>query len=464
MSALDDIAAWLTDRLPELVAERKVAGASVAVLAGGEVVDAAAGSANLRAGIPATADTLFQIGSITKIWTTTLVMRLVDEGLVELDAPVVKYLPEFRTADPEVSARITVRHLLNHTAGFEGDVFRDTGRGDDAVAKLVEEVLPTVPQPLQPGRLFSYNNAAFCVLGRIVEVLRGTTWGAAVHDELAGPLGVTVATNADEAILHRAAVGHLATGPGGEFEVQSTWGLPASNGPAGAMLSTSARDLLAFARLHLDGGVTPGGTRLLSAESVERMRVAEVDVPRRSVRPMGIGLGWHLFDWEGGREVVGHDGNTVGQTAFLRLLPGEGVAVAMLTNGGDVGGLAREVFGHVLGELAGVSVPGPLPVPENPSPVTNPERYAGSYDQGLVRFDVVEEDGRLWLDSVNGTDLAGLLPPTPRKELLRLDGDLFVAVSGEPGDAGAPVVFLENTADGKAAFLHNHWANPRIEG
>ncbi|GIG68164.1 serine hydrolase [Phytomonospora endophytica] len=460
MTAFDEVSDWITRRLPDLLTEHKVVGAAVAVLADGRVVEAAAGSANLRAGIPATTDTLFQIGSVTKIWTTTLIMRLVDEGLVELDASVVKYLPEFRTAEPDTSARVTVRQLLSHTSGFEGDVFKDTGPGDDAVARFIAEILPSVAQTLPPGVMFSYNNAGFCVLGRIVEVVRGTTWSAAIHGEIAGPLGIRVATGPGEAILHRAAVGHIEPEPDAAPEVAAVWGLPASNGPAGAMLSTSARELLAFARMHLDGGVTPHGTRLLSEESVLRTRVPEAEIPRRSLLPGRLGLGWHLYDLPGG-EVIGHDGNTIGQSAFMRLVPGKGIAVVLLTNGGDAVGLYRKIFGRVLGELAGMELPPPLVRPEKPVPVANVERYTGSYESSLQRFDVTAADGRLWMETTIGPDLADLSPAPPRRELLHVEDDLFVGVTGDD-DQGMPLVFVESTADGRAAYLHNHRANPRV--
>jgi len=372
----------------------------------------------------------------------------------------VTYLPEFATAEPDTSARITVRQLLSHTSGFEGDVFKDTGRGDDAVERLVAEILPTVAQTLAPGVMFSYNNAGFCVLGRIVEVVRGTTWAAAIHEEIAKPLGARVATDAYEAILHRAAVGHVVPGPDADPEVVLRWGLPSSNGPAGAMLSTSARELLAFARMHLDGGLAADGTRVLSEDSVRRMRRPEVDVPRRTVRAVKLGLGWHLFDWPGA-DVIGHDGSTVGQGAFLRLVPEKGVAVAMLTNGGgDLSGLFQDVFGHVLAELAGVEMPPGLGRPENPVPVGDPGRYTGSYESGLNRFDVSDEDGRLWIVATPGPDIADFAVVPPRRELLRVEADLFFGDSGE--DAGMPYVFVGSTEDGLAAYLHNHRANPRI--
>src|SRR5215467_14257591 len=125
MSELSEINSWLQERLPTLLAEHKVPGAAVAVLAGGQVIDVAAGVLSKATGVEATVDSVFQVGSITKVWTTSLLMQLVDEGKLDLDNPIRRYLPEFALADAEAAATITVRQLLSHTAGFEGDLFTD---------------------------------------------------------------------------------------------------------------------------------------------------------------------------------------------------------------------------------------------------------------------------------------------------------------------------------------------------
>ena len=125
---------------------------------------------------------MFQIGSITKLWTSSLVMQLVDEGTVDLDATVRTYLPEFRIADEAAASAITVRQLLTHTSGFEGDIFTDTGVGDDCVEKYLG-VLHDVPQLFPPGTMWSYNNAGFassagwsrcCVRRRTTRACAGT--------------------------------------------------------------------------------------------------------------------------------------------------------------------------------------------------------------------------------------------------------------------------------------------------
>src|SRR3954447_22147997 len=117
MRTLDDIASFLTADLARLTAERGVPGAAIAVLKDGEVIDFAAGVLSTATQVEATPDSVFQIGSITKVATTTLVIKLVDDGLLDLDAPIRDYLPEFRLADDAAAAAITPRHLLSHSGG-----------------------------------------------------------------------------------------------------------------------------------------------------------------------------------------------------------------------------------------------------------------------------------------------------------------------------------------------------------
>src|SRR6478735_9524349 len=252
MSTLREVKAWIDEQLPTLIEKYQVPAAAVAVLAGGEVFDAAAGVLSKSTGVEATPDSVFQIGSITKLWTSTLVMQLVDEGKVDVDAPVRTYLPEFTIRDEDAAAQITVRQLLTHTSGFEGDIFTDTGLGDDCVEKYLG-VLHDVPQLFPPGEQFSYNNAGYCVLGRLVEVLREKPYDDCLREHLFAPLGLThAAASPYEAIMFRAAMGHVELEPGTGFSPAPVWALARSNAPAGAMLAMRPRDLLAFAQMHLD--------------------------------------------------------------------------------------------------------------------------------------------------------------------------------------------------------------------
>lgn len=299
---IDDVGGWLRERLPGLAEEHGVPGVAVAVDAGGRVVEAATGVLSTATGVEATVDSVFQIGSVTKVLTATLVMGLVAEGLVELDAPVGRYLPGFRDA--------TVRQLLCHTAGFEGDVFTDTGKGDDCLERYVE---------LRTRRAIRTRRS--CIAPR---------WG------------------------------------------------------------TSAG---------------------------------------------------------------GHNGNTVGQSAVLRVDPGRDVSVAVFTNGGDRKPLMKEILGRVVESPA-------EPVPDA---AARPDagRCAGVYLSSTSQTTVsVDERGRLWLEQVP-LGLAAEAGEEPyRTELLGWRRDSLLPA--EPGRG--PVAFLGDDGAGRARYLHTGRADVRAAG
>ncbi|MDG4785069.1 serine hydrolase [Micromonospora sp. WMMD1102] len=452
MATVTEVQAILTARVPELLREHRIPGAAWAVLHDGQIVDGAAGLLNTGTGVEATPDSLFQIGSITKLWTSTLVLQLVDEGRVELDAPVRTYLPEFRIGDEAAAAVVTTRQLLNHTAGFEGDIFTDTGVGDDCLAKFVD-TLHDVPQLFAPGEQFSYNNAGYCVLGRLVEVVRGIPYDECLRRHLIGPLGLThTATGPYEAILHRVAVGHLEPEPGADPRPAPIWALARSNAPAGAMLAMRPRDLLGFARMHLDDGRAADGTQVLAPGTAARMRRREVGLPDLGLMGTSWGLGFERFDTPAGA-LVGHDGNTIGQAAFLRVVVEDGLAVTLLTNGGDAMSLYRDVFRLVLGELGSIALPDLPQPPEHPEPV-DARRFVGTYTSQVAELAVSQdEDGRIWIEQTPKGDIAELVGQASRKELVHYRGDSLIPLEPEHG-VHAPHAFVGDDGAGRARFLH----------
>jgi CubicO group peptidase (beta-lactamase class C family) len=462
MSDLDDVKTWLTDALPGLLAEHKVPGAAVAVLVGDEVVDAAAGVLSKATGVEATTDSVFQVGSITKVWTATLAMQLVDEGRLDLDATVRSYLPDFAVADDAASARMTVRQLLCHTTGFEGDIFTDTGTGDDCVEKYVA-TLTGVSQLFAPGEMFSYNNAGFCVLGRVIEVLRGKPYDQCLREHLFAPLQLAhAAAGPYEAILHRAAVGHLSPEPGADPQPAPVWSLARSNAPAGSTLAMSPRDLLAFARMHLSGGTGPDGATVLSAASVKAMQERQVELPDLGLMGNAWGLGWEIFDFPGGT-VIGHDGGTIGQAAFLRVVPGRDVAVAVLTNGGNPFPLYREIVGRVLHDFAAVDLPAE-PEPDPAAPPVEAARYVGRYSSDVAETVVSQDDeGRLWIERTPKGELAELVGHVERQQLLPWRGDTLLVPFPEYG-MHRPHAFIGDDGSGRALYLHTGRADRRAAG
>jgi CubicO group peptidase (beta-lactamase class C family) len=452
MGTLDDVHAWLGERLPELLPAYDVPAAAWAVLHEGRIIDGAAGVLNKATGVPATADSVFQIGSVTKLWTGTLVLQLVDEGRVGLDEPVRTHLPEFRIGDETAAERITVRQLLNHTAGFEGDIFTDTGTGDDCLEKYVA-TLGEVPQLFPPGERFSYNNAGYCVLGRLVEVVREKPYDTCLRDHIIAPLGLThTATGPYEAILFRAAMGHLEAEPGAGYVPAPVWAMARSNAPAGSMFAMRARDLATFARMHLEDGKAEDGTRVLAPETAARMHAREVELPDLGLMGTSWGLGFERFDTAAGA-IIGHDGTTIGQAAFLRMVPEAGLAVVLLTNGGDALSLYRDVVGHVLDELSGVTLPALPAPPAEPEPV-DAARYVGTYSAEAVDLTVSQdEDRRIWLEQKPKGAFAELVGRAERTELVAYRDDMLIPRHADRG-MHLPHAFLGDDGAGHALFLH----------
>ena len=297
MSTLRDVESWIAEQLPTLLEQHGVPGAAVAVLADGEVVDAAAGLLSKSTRVEATPDSVFQIGSITKLWTASLVMQLVDEGLVDLDEPVRRYLPDFRIADESAAATITARQLLRHTAGFEGDIFTDTGDGDDCLEKYVG-VAARRPAALPARR-------AVLLQQRRLLRARPAGRGAARQAVRRLPPRAPVHAARPDPRRQRALRGDPL--PGRRRPPPARPGRRPRAGPglgAGAlatrrpasMLAMRPRDLLAFARMHLNDGRGNGRHQVLCPASVEAMQEPQVELPDLGAHGHAWGLGWELFD------------------------------------------------------------------------------------------------------------------------------------------------------------------------
>ncbi|MEU4509657.1 serine hydrolase domain-containing protein [Nonomuraea wenchangensis] len=428
-------------RLAELIAAYEVPGSALAYLHRGELTELAAGTLNAATGVEATPDSLFQIGSITKVWTATLLMRQAERGRLTLDTPVREVLPDFRVADEEVSGAVTVRHLLTHTSGIDGDLFLDTGRGDDCVAKYVE-ACAGLPQNHPIGATQSYCNAGFVIAGRMLERLAGKRWDDLVRVELAEPLGLTHTWTLPEDVLRfRAAHGHLDGGA-----PAPRWGLMRAMGPAGLICARPA-DVVAFARAHLEGG-------LLADPAA--MREPQVDIPNPHTLGRQWGIGWVLDEWDGHR-VISHGGNTIGQHAMLWAVPGTGTIVCVTANGGHSGAFTRAVATELFAQLDGLTVPPALEPPATPVEV-DAARHAGVYERTGHRMTVTVRDGGLRLRLETTGELADLDEPE-EFDLVAVDEVTF---AGRPrgGPAWVSAVFYE-LPDGSPYVHFGARATPR---
>ncbi|HEU5416136.1 MAG TPA: serine hydrolase domain-containing protein [Streptosporangiaceae bacterium] len=441
-------ATYWQERLDELAAASQVPGASLAILHDGELTAVATGVVNQETAVGTTPGTLFQIGSITKVWTSVLVMQLTEQGRLDLDAPLAQVLPELVLAQPGATGQITVRHLLNHSSGIDGDMFDDTGRGDDAVGRYVARCRRLAL--LHPaGATMSYCNSGFVIAGRIIETISGATWDDVLRRDLIEPLGLTSTVSLPEdALRFRAAYGHV----GADGSQRLAPGLLPTRGagPAGGIMAT-ASDVIAFARLHLDRGRSGDGRQVLSEASVTAMGQPEVPLPPGD--PAGgrhKGLGWSLYSWDS-RQVLGHDGGTLGQYAFLRLLPDERGAVCLLTNGGQAQRLYRDLFTDIFRELWAVTIPGPLQPAPHAQPV-DPARYAGRYERESMRIEVGADGAGLSMTTTDTSPFAAALAdPVERLALTPVREDLFVTRASAAA-LWQPVVFYQ--LPGGNSYVH----------
>lgn len=440
------------DALERLCAARGIPGAVVGLVDGdGAVTVASAGTANVGTGLPVVRDTLFQAGSIGKSYTATAVMQLVDDGLVDIDLPLRTYLPELTFADPAVSQSLTSRQILTHVAGVDGDRLDDDfacGRGDDCVERYVA-ALADLPLIAPPGRLWSYCNSGYVVLGRLVEVVTGLTFERALTTRLLEPLGVTnTLFFPGDMVTHSLAVGHLRQGDG-PASVAPQWEMSRAAGAAGSTINTTIDDLLAFASMHLRGGLAADGTRVLSAASTAAMQQPLVECPEPELLGDHWGLGWFVRT-RSGPIVIGHDGNTHGETAMLRLVPERGAAWALLTNLAGQNWAAMELAHELFDPLLGTVTPGRPQARSHPA--ANVDRLVGVYESIGSRLTVGADGPDLVVDLQHIGAPEGT--PSMSGRLLPADGDARFVMRIEALGDDLPFTFLEPGDDGTYGYVH----------
>jgi CubicO group peptidase (beta-lactamase class C family) len=379
----------LQQKLTELATELEVVGVAAGVVIDGEEHYAFHGVTNVENPLEVDGNTLFQFGSTGKTYTATAMLRLVEQGKVDLDAPVKTYLPEFSLRDKDVEAKVTVLQLFNHTAGWEGDMMDQTGDGDDALEKYVAR-MERLQQVSPLGETVSYNNASLSVAGRIIEKVTGTTYEQAIRDLLLEPLGLDKTFFfANEVMTRRFAVGHTRH-EDGRVTINRPWAMPRGNAAAGGM-SANARDQIAWAKFHLGDGTAPDGTQLLSKELLDRMKEPTADM-RGSALGDFVGISWLLRDVDGVR-LVGHGGTTNGQYSEFVMVPERGFALISMTNSGPNGSQLNTLLEKwALEHFAGINDVEPEQLALGDEALA---QFAGRYETIAAICDLTAEGGRL---------------------------------------------------------------------
>jgi CubicO group peptidase (beta-lactamase class C family) len=379
----------LREQVGEIAERLAVPGVAVGVYHAGEEHYAFHGVTSVENPLPVDENTLFQFGSTGKTFTATAIMRLVDRGEIELEAPVRRYVPELKLKDERTAESVTVLQLLNHTAGWSGDAMDNMGDGDDAIAKFVER-MADLEQVTPLGTAVSYNNASLSLAGRIIEKLTGQTFEQAIKELIFEPLGLDHCfffTN--EIMTRRFSVGHNQH-PDGTITVARPWALPRCGNPAGGISSTAA-DLIQWARFHLGDGCAPDGTRLLSEDLLKRMQQPTFDM-RGSALGDYVGISWLLEDVDGVR-LVGHGGSMNGQYSEFTMVPERDFAISVFTNCGPNGPqLYRELTQWALEAYAGVHHAEPEPISLGDAELA---AYVGRYETIAAVCDITAANGGL---------------------------------------------------------------------
>ncbi len=398
----------LDDKIEEAMARYQIPGVAVGIFYNGREYIRGYGITNVDYPLPVDGDTLFRIGSMTKTFTGTAIMRLVDQGMINLDTPVRTYLPDLKLADPSVAATVTVRQLLNHSAGWLGDDYLDYGRGDDALARYVAG-MQQLPQRTPPGEVFAYNNAAINLAGRLIEVVTGMPYETAIQQLLLDPLGLAhTGFFTDELIGDNITASHVvengqpvidldeqppeieqeaAQAVEGSPAVVDTaaWTFPRSLDPTGGLIS-SARDQLSYARFHLGDGTAADGTPVLSQQALVAMRSNPGPGGTIAMEIDGVCVSWWQRRTAEGVPVFQHGGAWGGQNSDIFIVPDRGFAMTILTNSTTGPKLLADLSysGWVLNHFAGLNNP-----PAVPYALTAGELapYEGRYTAGTIPID-----------------------------------------------------------------------------
>ena len=321
----------LDAKIEEAMKAYAIPGVAVAVITDGQEHVKGFGVTNIDHPVPVDEDTVFRIGSTTKTFTGTAIMRLVDEGKVDLDAPIRQYLPDFAVADPDASATVTVRQLLNHTSGWLGDDLQDFGRGDDALTRYVGVDDPATAAD-SAGHAYSPTTMPdWSWRGGLSRSSTGSAYEDAVQELLLDPLELSRTRFFSDQIIglnvaaaHNNVDGKAVVDTG--FWAFSTQLQPDRLVDIQHSRSGALRALPSRRRRHAEG------TRLMSKESLTEMRSNPGVGGTLQVELTGMGVSWMLRPSAENETIVQHGGTWAGQRSGFFMVPSRNFAMTVLTN------------------------------------------------------------------------------------------------------------------------------------
>jgi CubicO group peptidase (beta-lactamase class C family) len=412
------------------LARTRTPGASIAVVVDGRVAYAAGyGVANTETGQPVSADMLFRVGSVTKMFAAATLVQLAHDGKLSLDAPIGDVVPELKGR----AARVTTHQLLTHTAGWIDNAVAYGRMGESALGEVMREVSDTMFFA-DPGRVISYSNPGYSMAGYVAEVAGKQRVATLVETIVLRPTGMSRATFRPlMALTYPTSMGHMPAAqtptvvrPFTENTAQS----------AAGFLFASAPELARFASMLMNGGTIDGRT-VLAVEAVRKMTTGYAAMPGRLDDSARYGYGL-VVSRRGGERVWQHGGSINGFDASVAMLPDRKFAVIVLDNlsGAPLNGILEAAARHAIGVALE-----PL-TPQPPRDATAQERamLVGRYAMGQVRAEIAEQNGALVITR-NG-----------QTSPLRLSGRDGLVITA-PAGATVRLAYVLGS-DGRAAFLH----------
>ena len=337
----------ISDLIEAKMAEYRITGVAFGLSKNGASQGRGFGLTNVDNPQPITPDTVFPIASISKTVVGTALMRLHDEGRVDVEAPVREYLPDFGVADAAATREVRLWHLMTHTPGWEGQL-GTPDRGPATLASFTERLVD-LPQLARPGEVWAYNNAGWGVAGRVLESVTESTIGEALYDLVFEPLGLDRAfSRTGDAMTYRFAAPHREQGR--RTVVNHAFQLPANVSAGGCAMSLD--NMIRYLEFHLGDGTTPDGERLLSRASLEAMRTARI---QKNSSTDEMGVGWHLRTLDGVLTAQ-HGGTLGGHCLHAQLVAERNLCFSILTNHRNGWRLNEDVATVILDAYEGLAL------------------------------------------------------------------------------------------------------------
>jgi CubicO group peptidase (beta-lactamase class C family) len=443
----DALIALAESRMREL----SIPGVAIGIVDNGTITTRGLGVNNIEAPLAVTPHTVFPIASISKTFAATAMLRLVEQGKVDLQAPVRTYLPQFRVRDEQVAREATVWHLLTHSGGWEGQI-AGPERGEDTlrnfVATVMADNMQIAPFDSAQGKpaaaAWAYNNAGYSVAGHVIEAVTGTSINRAMRDLVFTPLGLAHAgTTAGDFIVNRFAAGHVIRGEAPVLIRPYTHATSVPSGGIGVCID----DLMTYAKFHLGDGTNAKGERVLTRASLDLMKTPQLE---KQSTDDAIGIGWHIRRVGGpGVRVAGQGGTAGGHILVLSIVPERNFAIGILTNAQNGWRLIQDVEREALRSYHGIvyaknqaiahrglveTLPNVEPLAVQP----DLQAYVGRYQRPMNAVDVRIDNGTLIVQEMpNGGEARAAMP------IAFFGPDRAVITGGN--DRGQSIEFVRDT-------------------